>query len=163
MIQQSEKGSLHTKKSTIQTTKMLGKLNYSPLRAMEWAFDSLPRSLMNMTGMKFITFKRQIQGTYNVRKHQKQCYIWPRSYYYFLNTINDNTTYEQHQQGASPPFVIYTWEHWCFLPAMVPSSSSVIVVKVWVTKEYYGHQQWQHPGVLNMNIINGVIILLTLW
>ena len=39
---------------------MLGKLNYNPLRAMERSFDSLPRSLMNMTGMKFITFKRHL-------------------------------------------------------------------------------------------------------
>ena len=50
----------YIKRGTRSTTRDLSKIHYSPLRTTERAFNSLPRKLRNMTGVKVDTFKKHL-------------------------------------------------------------------------------------------------------
>ena len=50
----------YIKKGTRTTTRVLNRIHYSPLRTTERAFNSIPRRLRNMTGVKVNTFKKHL-------------------------------------------------------------------------------------------------------
>ena len=52
----------YIKRGTRSTTSALSKIHYSPLRTTERAFNSLPRKLRNMTGVKVDTFKNHLDS-----------------------------------------------------------------------------------------------------
>merc|ERR1711970_1401793 len=50
----------YIKRGTRTKTRVLNRIHYSPLRTTERAFNSIPRRLRNMTGVKVNTFKKHL-------------------------------------------------------------------------------------------------------
>ena len=91
-ITQTEWSTMGTKlkKGIKSTTGVLSKIHYSPLRTTERAFNSLPRKLKNMTGVKVDTFKKHLDSWMMQIPDLPKC-----SGYQRFSAANSNAIYDQ--------------------------------------------------------------------
>ena len=85
----------YIKRGTRSTTSVLSKIHYSPLRTTERAFNSLPRKLKNMTGVKVDTFKNHLDSWMMQIPDLPKCNGYQR-----FSAANSNAIYDQKMVGG---------------------------------------------------------------